>query len=921
MYGTKPAFSMAIESDTLKVDYYPDQQKLHHRNRRAIVDVHPLKVSAIPYLSTSYYFNRNEAITFQIRLEYNNTGYSGDITDIRVEITSEWLDLSKGSTVQGDFSDAIDGTSNAPIFNHAKLQANANPVVGNVTGIVKPGVGPLSSLTLKLKVNATYDSNEIYVSDGVSSPTVYAVFPEINITRSVTKEMAVYEEFTMNMNIVLPVLNYTLLVELTTNIEDYVFMELQSIQKTTGAAINFNGTGDIKQYSSLENSEMDRVEIDFGYITIPETGTTKADRTIDINFKVVINDHEEVANGSTHYMGAGIQAGPSVLWVEQHDVEIIKENQPALNYTVTSEQTLNDTRLYIGDHVKFDFDIEHASTSSAIADEIRIGILTDGNLKPIADTGQTNVAAMGSSNSTYTEFRITDMVNDKLTQGNSKQCSILMEVSDTITPLSELQAKFYLMYKKTAKPKRAIVKSVDGLRTATPLIRFSINNQNDTITPGNKVDYTLSIVLTKMNSPLQIELVLPKAGGKPIMTILSFEVVHKGANIRGINANNKPVYRSTTNITGMYDQAVLDLGTGTNTNVDTSDSPDNQLTLTFRAILNDYANVTNSSSYWVGAGVIGKPKMVWVGQIKMKTYIKENCKPLMNIGMNIIGDGDEYEYAININHTEESCEFAHNMTFEYYLPLYVEYVEETTTSDDIVRVGNTGLRFRYNPEVFYFTKSFNHSIKVKINRDKSSKTGKFNFVVPLRLHYYNKNGTSWEYFRAVNRSLEVLPRTPTIPKDSRAKDHYYGRGFYWNSKNDKDFYVCMNQHVMTATTACYKLHSDGIHFTAIDRRLGCILGHHNNVLYGLARNQITAMKYVNDLNEWYPIQDLDLPAKSNFVMMKDLTDTKTIGVTGTPDANHELTNGSGDKWQGTGDGLYFKKNGEVEWKARAKWYI
>jgi len=38
----------------------------------------------------------------------------------------------------------------------------------------------------------------------------------------------------------------------------------------------------------------------------------------------MVDDHELVANGSTHYFGAGIQAGSKVLWVDQYPVYVEK---------------------------------------------------------------------------------------------------------------------------------------------------------------------------------------------------------------------------------------------------------------------------------------------------------------------------------------------------------------------------------------------------------------------------------------------------------------------------------------------------------------------------------------------------------------------------------------------------------------------
>ena len=72
--------------------------------------------------------------------------------------------------------------------------------------------------------------------------------------------------------------------------------------------------------------------------------------------------------------------------------------------------------------------------------------------------------------------------------------------------------------------------------------------------------------------------------------------------------------------------------------------------------------------------------------------------------------------------------------------------------------------------MFYFTDSFRHSINVKLNRDKSPRTGIFDFAVPVRVSYQNRNGKWTEFLRAVKRPIEVLPRKATIPTHPEAKE-------------------------------------------------------------------------------------------------------------------------------------------------------
>ena len=79
--------------------------------------------------------------------------------------------------------------------------------------------------------------------------------------------MTIYDSLDMVMNLKLPKLNYTLMVELTTNIEDFVFMSVENVHVTDNG-ITYNGSAIPTTYSSQGNTEVDRVTIDFGYVTV-----------------------------------------------------------------------------------------------------------------------------------------------------------------------------------------------------------------------------------------------------------------------------------------------------------------------------------------------------------------------------------------------------------------------------------------------------------------------------------------------------------------------------------------------------------------------------------------------------------------------------------------------------------------------------
>ena len=70
------------------------------------------------------------------------------------------------------------------------------------------------------------------------------------------------------MNILVPQLNFTLLAEITTNIEDFVFMSISNVKLKTGSDVRYNGSSSFDFYSSQGSSNFDRASVDLGFITV-----------------------------------------------------------------------------------------------------------------------------------------------------------------------------------------------------------------------------------------------------------------------------------------------------------------------------------------------------------------------------------------------------------------------------------------------------------------------------------------------------------------------------------------------------------------------------------------------------------------------------------------------------------------------------
>lgn len=113
----------------------------------------------------------------------------------------------------------------------------------------------------------------------------------------------------------------------------------------------------------------------------------------------------------------------------------------------------------------------------------------------------------------------------------------------------------------------------------------------------------------------------------PVMHILSFDVVHIGSNIKGLNNSATATFFTTTNDTSSRDQASLNLGIGVNESPSTVNSTHNQIHLSCEVIAVENRNMTNSSSYSIASSLIAEPRLMWVGRFLINSYISSDRRP------------------------------------------------------------------------------------------------------------------------------------------------------------------------------------------------------------------------------------------------------------------------------------------------------
>ena len=117
-----------------------------------------------------------------------------------------------------------------------------------------------------------------------------------------------------------------------------------------------------------------------------------------------------------------------------------------------------------------------------------------------------------------------------------------------------------------------------------------------------------------------------------IMSLISFKVNSVGKNIKNNSALSKVTAQlnSTVGDPKLYDRGVIDFGLVEN-EVGNVDHPDNKIMMEFEIIVNDHANVTNGSKHWVGVGVRGGKRMMWIGDVALIADVPVDRRPVLQV--------------------------------------------------------------------------------------------------------------------------------------------------------------------------------------------------------------------------------------------------------------------------------------------------
>ena len=140
--------------------------------------------------------------------------------------------------------------------------------------------------------------------------------------------------------------------------------------------------------------------------------------------------------------------------------------------------------------------------------------------------------------------------------------------------------------------------------------------------------FSYSALVTNPISTL-LQVILP-VHETSIMSLTHLKVLSVGKNIDNHTKAASVELNSTVGDQKLYDRATIDFGLVKNSDGD-SDSQDNKIMLEFEIIVNDHANVTNGSKHWVGVGVRGGKRMMWIGDVALIADVPDDRRPVLQV--------------------------------------------------------------------------------------------------------------------------------------------------------------------------------------------------------------------------------------------------------------------------------------------------
>lgn len=910
---------------------------LHHVMRRSIQSFwkrsDSLKVDFIPLVYNVTYYNPGDRITFLLNLTHNQSVSIDMSQKIKVEISSQYLAPVSGSiTVQAGNVSGQGYNSSALSFNIATLNS-ADEVSVTFDATVKDSIQPLTNLYFTALVwgQDTGNNNNYYYGQVSSVPTQYAVFPTVVLTRTSYDYLSVGKTTGYSMTITLPKLNFSLLVEITTNINDFSFMELHNVKvKSVGSNIKTADSGSSPNplviYDSSEGVDFnDRATLDFGNLTI--LGDDKGNNNIVIEYNVTIRDHTLLANNSKHWVGAGMRSGYQMLWVGQEALYVYK-SEPSLIANLTTRNESYTKRYLIGDRLVVDWVVQHTyNTSYEDAENVTISFNSN-SLKILSGTYRI-------SSGSETPLTLKDNFSSnaievaQLAMGKKINGSLVLEVSNNISPLETLNIFLELRYKNIrGDEKQNTTFTVSPPFVAgVPVFCLKHNASTNQIRIGGRAKFFFEILMRRLISTVKVEVILP-VNGTSIMSLVYFKVNSVGKNIQNHTALSKVTANlsSTVGEPKLYDRGVLDFGTVGN-EYGVADHPDNKIAMEFEIIVNDHANVTNRSKHWVGVGVRGGKRMMWIGDVALIADVPLSRRPVLQVSATCtLADNTQLEckdatslerssrvyFNGTVSHAHTSQQYADNVNVFWMMPPYVNFLLLNRHEELSYQHTQQGPKFSFDKKL-HFLDQFSFSVEGNLDPDGLMPPGDNYAVSPIQLSYSPYSLSAVFGAPLVPVSLKFTSPGKGAPEVTPSDlPETYKRGFLLDSTNDI-VYICQQSNERTSSSCFSTSSNEAVIWTAMDQQVCHVIGQDGSDLYGIACNNRAYMRKRSSHEAWYGIANTiweDAKTRNSNI-------TESLVTIEGNNSHSFQTRGTVTKWGANMTGVYMNSGGD--WTLKAQW--
>lgn len=333
---------------------------------------------------TRYYMN--DELYFSWNVTHANASYA-TAKDVKILILlANSLSLvPNGVTIDVGASRETYGTAGLKYTLSDSSFPKSSSASGTIRVKVKNdhNVTPLSDLNVEINLYyKTPDDVDRPVKTYRPNPGYFAGIPTFNLTSNdstriiqVGKVVEISLQIIVKkislpgiIEVILPIKNQSAIMRCVPGSFAVVSSGSNIKQSINDAVIILNSTVNHTKY-------FDRATFNIGNISNKDLSspalTDLQDNAITIKFQVILEDHKYISNGTKYWLGVGIPAGASMVWIGQiafmADIPVIRRPR-----VLISPSTNGTTSMVQGDIVEFNFTISHEENSDAHAVEVEI---------------------------------------------------------------------------------------------------------------------------------------------------------------------------------------------------------------------------------------------------------------------------------------------------------------------------------------------------------------------------------------------------------------------------------------------------------------------------------------------------------------------------------------------------------------------